>query len=104
MTKIAGYVGFHVQTETEPGIYTQDYKEQLYYCDLIDARLFQSNTEKVNDSVRLGNKVSLVADSYMRDNFASAVYFRFSDTKWRITDIGLRYPRVDLSLGEVYNA
>ena len=105
MDKWCGKVGYSVTEETEPGIWEPKITEYEYYGDLVKntTRRFQSSGE-VNDNINILNNISIVADPFAYENFSShIVYVEFMGIKWKITSVEVKYPRLILTLGGVYN-
>ena len=63
---------------------------------------FQTS-DKVNDDVSIANEFSIIADSFAKDNFHLMKYIEFEGTKWKITNVEVRYPRLNLTVGGIYN-
>ena len=105
MSKWYGKIGFSAGTkESAPSVYVEDIQERSYVGDLIrNARRLQT-TDKVNDDIDVSNEISIVADPYAMNNFHSIRYVTFMGTKWKVTSVDVQYPRLNLSLGGVYNA
>ena len=105
MAKWYGKIGFSAGTkESAPSVYVEDIQERSYVGDLIrNARRLQT-TDKVNDDIDVSNEISIVADPYAMNNFHSIRYVTFMGTKWKVTSVDVQYPRLNLSLGGVYNA
>ena len=105
MAKWYGKIGFSAGTkESAPSVHVEDIRERSYVGDLIrNARRLQT-TDKVNDDIDVSNEISIVADPYAMNNFHSIRYVTFMGTKWKVTSVDVQYPRLNLSLGGVYNA
>ena len=75
-----------------------------YSGDLMsNSRRLQSENQ-VNDSIVLGNRISILADPYARNNFHAIRYTEFMGTKWKVNSVDAsQYPRLVLTLGGVYN-
>lgn len=103
MGKWYGVIGFAETTETVPGVWTEQIIDRNYYGDLIrNTRRLQS-ADKVNDDINISNELSIVSDPYAINNFHSMRYAEFMGAKWKITNIEVRYPRLILTLGGLYN-
>ena len=55
------------------------------------------------DPIKIGNKISIVMDPYSRDNFSKIRYVKWLGNTLKVTNIDVKYPRLILSLGGVYN-
>lgn len=103
MAKFSGMIGYAKTVETEPGIWEEQITEHKHYGD------FPRNTSKfqtsgsINDNVNVSNEISIVADPYATKNFQEMRYVEFMGTKWKITGIEVKYPRLILSIGGLYN-
>ena len=104
MDKWCGKVGYSVTEETEPGIWESKITEYEYYGDLVKntIRRFQSSGE-VNDNINILNNISIVADPFAYENFSHIAYAEFMGVKWKVSDVEVKYPRLILTLGGVYN-
>lgn len=103
MPKLYGVIGFAVMNQSSPGVVKEDIVERSYFGDLVrNTRALQS-TDQVNDNVNISNELSIVADPYSQQNFHAMRYAKFMGAKWKITNVEVRYPRLILSLGGVYN-
>lgn len=104
MARWSGHIGFIVMRETKPGVWKEVATERKYYGDLNrNTRRLQSSGN-VNDNVTISNEISIVADPFAYENFHSIRYAEFMGTKWKVSSVDVQYPRLILSLGEVYNA
>ena len=103
MTKWFGKIGFAEQVETAPGVWTNKIVDHEYYGDVIrNARRLQS-TDKVNDDISISNEISIVADPYAMNNFHSMRYIEYMGVCWKTVSVDVQYPRLTISLGEVWN-
>lgn len=103
MAKFYGPIGFAVQAESSPGVWTEDITERKYFGDVIrNTRRLQSDSQ-VNDNITVSNEISIVADPYANQNFHAIRYVEFMGTKWKVSTVDVQYPRLILTLGGVYN-
>lgn len=105
MAKFYGKVGYAetVETPIGSGIWVESIVEREYYGDLIrNTRRLQSGNQ-VNDDINVSNEISIVSDPYANQNFHAMRYVEFMGTKWKIVSVEVRYPRLILSVGGVYN-
>ena len=104
MSKYCGKIGFATTIETTPGNWEELFTERIYYGDLIrNSRKLQSSGNQ-NDNITISNEISIVADPFAYENFHAIRYAEFMGSKWKVTSVDVQYPRLLLSLGEVYNA
>ncbi len=103
MAKYCGKIGFAEPKETKPGVWVDEIVTRTYYGDLNrNSRRLQSSGN-LNDNLAISNELSIVADPYANENFHAIRYVEFMGTKWKVTNVEVQYPRLILSLGEVYN-
>ena len=102
MSKFYGTVGFVKTEETTPGVWTQNVTRREYVGDLQRFIQRYDTGNKVNSDVSLNNQVSIVSDPYAIENFQYIKFIEFLGTAWKVTSIDINYPRMLLSLGEVY--
>ena len=103
MTKFFGKIGYAMTQETKPGVWTDQIIEHEYYGDLLRNSYRFQTSDKVNDDVLIANEFSIIADSFAKDNFHLMRYIEFEGTKWKITNVEVRYPRLNLTVGGIYN-
>ena len=103
MPKFYGIVGYIETVETEPGIWEPLLTTRSYYGELVrNSSKFQTSGG-VNDNVDISNELSIVADPYALDHFTAMRYVEFMGAKWKITKVEVKYPRLILTIGGVYN-
>lgn len=103
MAKWYGEIGFAETVETKPGVWVEQITKRNYYGDVTrDSRRLQA-ADKLNDNVNISNQISIISDPYANENFHSIRYAFYMGTRWKITDIEVQYPRLNLTLGGVWN-
>ena len=103
MAKFYGTIGYVNTVETEPGMWEEQKTERQYSGELVKNTLRLESSGGVNDNVNISNEVSIVADPYAYENFHAMRYIKFMGAKWKISNIEVRYPRLILTIGGVYN-
>lgn len=103
MAKFYGAIGYAKPVEIRPGVWEEEIVERSYAGDLIrDSRRLQS-AGQVIDNVNIANEISIVADPFANENFYMMRYVQYRGAKWKITNVEVKYPRLILSVGGVYN-
>ena len=98
MAKFSGKIGYISTVETEPGIWEEKAIEKQYYGDLV------KNTSRFTVSdITISNNISIVADQYACHNYMHMRYVVFMNSKWKISNAELAYPRIILTLGGQYH-
>lgn len=103
MAKFFGAIGYAVTSETKPGVYEEQIIEREYFGDVNRNIRKLENSEYLNDDINVSNEISIVSDPFANENFYSMRYVEFMGTKWKITSVEVKYPRLILTLGGVYN-
>ena len=103
MSKWFGKIGYAIQKESEPGIWEDEIVERDYYGDLLtDNRKRQSNNN-VLDEITLSNMVSIIADPFAYNNCSCMAYAEIMGARWKISEVEIKPPRLNLTIGGVYN-
>ena len=103
MAKFYGTIGYVKTVETEPGMWEEQKTERQYSGELVKNTRRLESSGGVNDNVNISNEVSIVADPYAYENFHAMRYIKFMGAKWKINNVEVRYPRLILTIGGVYN-
>lgn len=104
MARFYGPVGYSMgQKETEPGVYANSIEEHNMTGDVVERSISRISGDTVNDDLELGNLISVVGDAYSFSNFSNIVYVVIDGTKWKVTKVDVKTPRLILSLGGVFN-
>lgn len=103
MAKWSGKIGFAVSTEKRPGVWVNNIVERRYYGDLTRNLRRLQTSSNLNDNITIANDISILADPYAKENFHAIRYVEYMGTKWKISNVEVQYPRLILTLGEVYN-
>lgn len=105
MAKFYGTIGFASDVHSDvPGVYIEDIVERPYFGNLVRNTRRLQETDKVNDDINIANEISIVADPYAMENIYQMRYVTFMGTKWKVTNVEVKYPRLLLSIGGIYNA
>ena len=103
MAKFYGKIGYFTTAETEPGVWEEQIVEREYYGDITRNTNRSTNSNNVNDNIILSNSISVIADPFATENFQHMKYVEYLGTKWKISYAEIQYPRILLTIGEVYN-
>lgn len=103
MAKFHGMIGYVNKVESKPGVWTPQTTVKEYYGDLVKNSVKNVASDSLNDGVSVSNDISIVADPYATANFHSMRYVEFMGAKWEIKSVDVRYPRLILTIGGVYN-
>lgn len=103
MSKFYGEIGYAETVETTPGVYKEKWTRRNYRGDVTKNYRRLEKGESINDNVNVSNVVSIVADPYALNHFHSMRYIRWMGAKWKINNVEVQRPRLNLTIGGVYN-
>lgn len=108
MAKFYGKVGFLDTVETDPvnhpSVFEETWVEKEYYGDHLNTFTSRwKQASKLNDDVNITTRISILADPYASDNFHKIKYVEWLGTLWEVSSVEVQYPRLILSIGDVYN-
>lgn len=103
MSKWYGTIGYGVTSETKPGIWTLSIIERPYYGEMTRNSVSSQQGDGLNDDIELKNDVSIIADAYAYEHFASIRYITIMGVRWKVKSVEIQRPRLALSIGGVYN-
>lgn len=105
MARFYGPVGYGESVETPPesGVWVDTISEISYFGDVIRNTRKMESGESLNDDIKVGNSISIVADDYAIEHFFKIKYVQWAGTLWTVTNVEVKSPRLILSLGSVYN-
>lgn len=100
-----GKIGFAITSEDPEGsgIYVPTITERNYKGTVISYSKRNENSQEVNDNINLSNKISVIMDPFIKQNLQSIAYVEFLGTLWKVKSVDIQYPRLVLSIGDVYN-
>lgn len=102
MARFSGLVGYVIQKETTPGVWSPVEKPRKMKGDVISQTANNSSSEYLNDDVILNHRVSLIGDAYAFDNYYNIKWVKMDAQKWKVTNIEVKRPRITVSLGGVW--
>lgn len=104
MAKFFGVIGYAEPKEISPGVWRDTIVEREYTGDLLrNVGNWVSQSNSTNDNLNISNQLSIIADPYAMENFHAMKYIEFMGHNWKITSVEVRYPRLILTVGGVYN-
>ena len=103
MAKFYGPIGFGITTETAPGVWTPSIEEREYSGDVLQNYRKTSPGESTNDDLDVSNRVSILADPYAMNHFHTIKYVKWLGAYWKVPNVEVRFPRLILTIGGVYN-
>ena len=98
-----GVVGYGETVEGTSGVWEDVITERDAYGDVIRASRALTEGESVNQTLSVGNSISIVADAFAVENIMAMRYVTWNGVRWTVADVSVERPRLVLKLGEVYN-
>lgn len=103
MAKYAGLVGYAIQKQTRPGIWTSEITEKHMRGDVIRMANSVQSGSKINDDIQLQATFSLVLNKFAFENFQHLAYITYMGVKWKLTNVDVQSPRLIVATGGVWN-
>lgn len=98
-----GKVGFTEQVKTGISLYKDVITERPYYGELQRLSMKDKSSDSINHNFTISNSLSIVSDPFGMSNFHKIRYVTLGDSKWTVSSVEVAYPRLNLTLGELYN-
>lgn len=103
MAKFYGKIGYADTKETAPGVWVEQITERNYYGELVRNTRRLESSGNLNDNINIANEISIVADPYANSHFHEMRYVEFQGARWKVSNAEVKYPRLILTLGGLYN-
>lgn len=103
MPKWAGKIGFSSTSRTSKYVDSTEIIEKSYTGDLLKNDRRWDDGEKINGDFTISNRISVIANDFMLSRLQYMRYVTFQGARWKISAITVAYPRVTLTLGDLYN-
>lgn len=103
MVRFCGKVGFAETRETAPGVWEEFVIERKYKGEVLRNTRRWENGENLNSTLVVNHQISVLADSYVYSHFFNVRYIEWMGTRWAVSSIEVRRPRLLLTIGGVYN-
>lgn len=102
--KFSGKIGFwEGDVEVKKGVYKPSIVEKSYVGDILNSYRRFEGSEFQNDNFTVSNKISILADMYIQENFMSIKYIVWKGKALKVKTVEMNYPRLLIDIGGVYN-
>lgn len=105
--RFSGAVGYAVETQTAPGVWTDVITEKSYYGDVVRSSRRLEPPPLVppgtNPTLALENSFSILADEQAYANFMNIRYVVWEGQRWTVTNVEVRRPRLIFTVGALWN-
>lgn len=103
MAKFYDAVGYAESYEVRPGVWVDQIIEIPYFGDVVRNTRRLSDGQGLNNDLSVGNTISIIADPYALEHFHAIRFVKWAGTRWTVTEVEVKRPRLLLKLGGVYN-
>lgn len=103
MSKFYNNIGFVISKETSPGVWVEKPVIKKYRGDVIRNYIRYDSQSKINSDINMNVNISIIADSYIRENLGRIRFVEFEGSFWNIESIEPQWPRLVLTIGGIYN-
>lgn len=101
--KYAGKVGYEIMVETSPGVWEPKIMERKYLGEVVQTAWHsQAAASTLNDNPSLNSQIEIVADAFAWAHYGSIVYAEWENSKWKVSSIQVRRPRLILNFSSIY--
>lgn len=103
MARFFDKVGYGNPGELVDGVWSDSIIERAYSGDILDTTRYSGSDDKVNNDIRLTQRIRILADAFAFENFSRIKYVLWMGTAWQVTSVAVERPRLLLTLGGVYH-
>lgn len=96
-------VGYGETVDQGEGVFSTVITERMSYGDVVRPSRWNSDEDKVNSDLSVGNAISIVADAYANNHFFAIRYVSWRGALWKVTRVDEQSPRLILTLGGAYD-
>lgn len=102
MSRFSGKLGFVMTTETEEGVWLENFVELQVKGTIRSLYVRNDNSASVNTNLRLTNEISILMDTKIQHYLDTLKYVVWKGSKWEVNSINVNYPRLNINLGGPY--
>ena len=105
MAKYYGEIGYGILEESYEGsgVWIDKIVTVEYSGDLLSMYTKAEEGISANDNVNMRNEISIISDPFASSNVHNMRYITFMGVKWKIKSVRHNYPRLIITMGDVYN-
>lgn len=104
MNKYYGNIGIAATVDKGLGVWSNEVVEKTYSGDIIDPMTYKyESSGGVNENLNITQKISILMDKFISDNFSGIKYVEYMGAKWKVISAVPQYPRITLTIGGLYN-
>lgn len=102
--RVSGVIGYGEQRKIRPGVHDDVIIEKRFRGDVV--RVPSSGPDegqKVNDNLRVGVTLSVVAGAYHSTHVHAMRYISWQGQLWKVSNVDVAFPRLIIRLGGLYH-
>ena len=103
MPKCSGLIGYALDVETSPGVWSPSIVEKKYLGEVVRDNRRIVDQGEINGSINISNNISIISNSFMLTNMSFMIYITYMNSKWKINSVDIKPPRMIITLGGKYN-
>lgn len=103
MAKFKGVICYGIDEERIKGVWSIKEVSRTYYGDWIRDVSKTVPSSGLNDNVVLSGALSILSDEYALNNYGRILYIEYRGSKWKVTSVEDKSPRLILTIGGVYS-
>lgn len=105
MNRYYGIVGLELpDTEIRPGVFIPTRVEEHYYGTIYRNRSQRdASSDTINDDITIEVSISIIGDDFLHNNSHYIKYVEWNNTFWEVKSVEPKYPRLELTIGGIYN-
>lgn len=103
MARFFGNVGFAPTGTLVDGVWTGNITERPYKGTVLESTRSLEPSDKVEDDIRLQNRIVITADAFALENYSNIKYVLWDGVRWTVNTVTVERPDLILSVGGVYH-
>lgn len=104
MSKYSGFIGYENTDYVGDSVYVERYTERKAYGEIVHNTRRLTGDEQRNSNLTMNERISIVATPFERQNYWRIRYATYMGVKWKVDSVEVKFPRLILTLGEIFNA
>lgn len=101
--KFSGKIGFATQVEKSPGVWDDQITEVDYVGDVLQTTEAFVTGSSVMPQYRTTTSVSVVSDGLLKVKYNDIRYVEYLGVKWMPSSVVVKWPRLEIFIGDEYN-
>lgn len=103
MSRFHGIIGYIYTEEVRPGVWEEVTVERKYYGNMTKKATSWSYGDSRIPNYELSTVLSVVADPFGFNHYNHIRYIAYMGQLWTVKNVDVQYPRIELTIGGIYN-